>query len=105
MPELGQISDPCASALAGLAPFADDSGPRKGHRHIAGGRTSVRSALYMAALSASRCNPILRPYYQRLKTAGKHHKVALIATARKLLTTLNLNAGMKPRIFANGREF
>jgi transposase len=75
--------------LAGLAPFNEDSGPRKGQRHIAGGRASVRSALYMAAFNASRCDPILKPFYQRLRTAGKPFKVALIATARKLLTALN----------------
>jgi len=89
LPELGQLSSPSLAALAGLAPFNHDSGPRKGQRPIAGGRVSVRCALFMAALSAARCNPILKPFYQRLRQAGKHHKVALIATARKLLTTLN----------------
>ena len=104
LPELGTLTRGTIAALAGLAPFNDDSGPprgrrgiagaggrasRKGQRHIAGGRASVRSALYMAAFNAIRCNPILKPFYQRLRAAGKPFKVALIATARKLLTTLN----------------
>ena len=90
LPELGTLGRGQIAALAGLAPFADDSGPRRGQRHIAGGRASVRSALYMAAFNACRCNPILKTFYQRLRAAGKPFKVALIATARKLLTTLNL---------------
>ncbi len=89
LPELGTLSGQTIAALAGLAPFNDDSGPRKGQRHIAGGRASVRSALYMAAFNAIRYNPILKPFYERLRAAGKPFKVALIATARKLLTTLN----------------
>lgn len=89
LPELGAREGRTLAALAGLAPFNDDSGPRRGQRHIAGGRASVRSALYMAAFNAVRCNPVLKPFYQRLRTAGKPCKVALIATARKLLTTLN----------------
>ena len=89
LPELGQLSDRAIAALAGLAPFNDDSGPRKGQRRIAGGRPSVRSALYMAALSAIRFNPILKAFYQRLRSNSKPFKVALIASARKLLTALN----------------
>lgn len=89
LPELGSLGRGQIAALAGLAPFADDSGPRKGTRHIAGGRASVRSALYMAALTASRFNPVLKTFYARLRAAGKPCKVALVATARKLLTTLN----------------
>lgn len=89
LPELGTLSEGQIAALAGLAPFADESGPRQGRRHIAGGRASVRKALYMAALSAARCNPVLKAFYQRLRANGKAFKVALIATARKLLTTLN----------------
>jgi transposase len=89
LPELGTLSKQTIAALAGLAPFNDDSGPRRGTRHIAGGRTIVRSALYMAAFSASRCNPVLKPFFLRLRASGKPYKVALIATARKLLTTLN----------------
>src|SRR6185369_2525326 len=64
--EIGRINGKEATALAGLAPFADDSGPRQGQRHIRGGRANLRKALYMAALSASRCNPELRTFYQRL---------------------------------------
>lgn len=89
LPELGTLRGATIAALAGLAPFNDDSGPRKGQRRIAGGRASVRCALYMAAFSSIRCNPILKPFYLRLRAAGKPFKLALIATARKLLTTLN----------------
>jgi transposase len=99
LPELGTLPSKTIAALAGLAPFNDDSGPRHGLRHIAGGRTSVRSALYMAALSASRCNPVLKPFFLRLRNSGKPFKVALIATARKLLSTLNtslLNPNFSP---------
>lgn len=89
LPELGTREGRTLAALAGLAPFNDDSGPRRGQRRIAGGRASVRCALYMAAFNAIRYNPVLKPFYQRLRAAGKPFKVALIATARKLLTTLN----------------
>jgi transposase len=89
LPELGARAGRTLAALAGLAPFNDDSGPRRGQRRIAGGRASVRCALYMAAFNAIRYNPVLKPFYQRLRAAGKPFKVALIATARKLLTTLN----------------
>jgi transposase len=89
LPELGTGDGRALSALAGVAPFNDDSGPRKGQRRIAGGRAVVRSALYMAAFNAIRYNPVLKPFYERLRAAGKPFKVALIATARKLLTTLN----------------
>jgi transposase len=89
LPELGTLSKPQATALAGLAPFNRDSGAFRGTRAIRGGRIDVRNALFMAALSASRCNPPLRAFYQRLKAAGKHHKVALTAVMRKLLVHLN----------------
>ena len=89
LPELSSLSDGAIAALAGVAPFNADSGPHKGQRHIAGGRVSVRCALYMAAFNAIRFNPILKTFYLRLRNAGKPFKVALIATARKLLTTLN----------------
>jgi transposase len=89
LPEIGTLTRGTIAALAGLAPFNHDSGPRQGQRRIAGGRASVRSALYMAAFNAIRCNPVLKPFYQRLRIAGKPFKVALIAAARKLLTTLN----------------
>jgi len=90
LPELAEFNSQAIAALAGLAPFNDDSGPRRGVRHIAGGRPIVRSALYMAAFSASRCNPVLKPFFERMRTKGKPYKVAMIATARKLLTTLSI---------------
>ena len=87
--EIGRINGKEAAALAGLAPFADDSGPRQGHRRIQGGRANLRKALYMAAVSASRCNPELKTFYQRLRANGKTAKVAFIAVARKLLVLAN----------------
>jgi transposase len=87
--EIGQINGKEAAALAGLAPFADDSGSREGRRRIKGGRANLRRALYMAAVSASRCNPEMRQFYQRLREAGKPAKLALIATARKLVVLAN----------------
>lgn len=90
MPELGQISREEAAALAGLAPFDDDSGKHRGARHIAGGRDRLRHSLYAAALPAAfRWNPALMAMYARLVKAGKKHKVALIACARKLLIYAN----------------
>ena len=89
VPELGTLSGAKVSALAGLAPFADDSGPRKGCRHVRGGRADVRRALYLAALSARRfCTP-LREFADRLTKAGKKAKVVLVAVARKLLVIAN----------------
>lgn len=90
MPELGQISREEAAALAGLAPFDDDSGLRKGQRHIAGGRARVRRALYAAALPAAfRWNDALKALYTRLMAKGKAHKQALVACSRKLLIFAN----------------
>jgi transposase len=89
MPELGTLNRNQISALAGLAPFADDSGTRRGQRYIRGGRRSVRSGLYMAALVATRFNPILSGFYRRLRQNGKPPKVALTATMRKLLIAAN----------------
>jgi transposase len=90
MPEIGQITREQAAALAGLAPYDDDSGDHLGARHIAGGRERLRGALYNAALPASfRWNPQLMALYQRLIAAGKSHKLALIACARKLLVIIN----------------
>ena len=77
------------AALAGVAPFARDSGTLRGKRSVWGGRAPVRAVLYMAALSASRYNPTIRAFYQRLRAAGKPAKVALTACMRKLLTILN----------------
>lgn len=90
MPEIGQISREQAAALAGLAPYDDDSGDHAGARHIDGGRKRLREALYGAALAASfRWNPQLIVLYKRLIAAGKGHKRALIACARKLLIFIN----------------
>ena len=89
MPELGELNRRQAAALAGLAPFNRDSGSLTGKRAIFGGRRAVRCGLYMAALVAARRNPILAPFYQRLRQAGKPPKLALTATMRKLLIVLN----------------
>ena len=89
LPELGTLSDGQAAASAGLAPYHRDSGPRQGVRFIRGGRTTVRCALYMAAMSAIRHDAILRTFYQRLRAAGKLKMVALTAVMRKLVVLLN----------------
>jgi transposase len=89
MPELGELNRRQAAALAGLAPFNRDSGTVRGKRAIFGGRRAVRCGLYMAALVATRHNPILAHFYQRLRSAGKPPKLALTATMRKLLIVLN----------------
>jgi len=89
MPELGQLGPKQVAALAGLDPLNVDSGTYRGKRTIGGGRKRVRDALYMAALNAVRSNGVLKSFYQRLRTAGKPAKLALIAVARKLLTILN----------------
>jgi transposase len=88
-PELGTLSKREVAALVGVAPFNDDSGPRQGQRHIAGGRARLRSALYMAALTAIRHNPILHRFYQQLRRRHKPAKVALTAVIRKLAILLN----------------
>lgn len=89
MPELGSLNRGGAAALAGLAPWTRDSGTMKGKRCIGGGRAQVRPVLYMAALSASRCNPILAPFYAGLVNRNKPKKVALTAVMRKLLLHMN----------------
>lgn len=89
MPELGSLSDEGAAALAGVAPYNCESGPWKGTRRIRGGRAPVRCALYMAALSAVRFDPILHAFHQRLVAAGKKPLVALTASMRKLIVLLN----------------
>ena len=89
MPELGTLSRQAAASLAGLAPFNKDSGNQRGQRHISGGRSAVRAALYMATLTALRFNPVIAEDFQRLSAAGKPHKVAHTACMRKLLTILN----------------
>jgi len=89
MPELGQINRQQVAALAGLAPWTRQSGTMKGMRCIGGGRPEVRLALYMAALSAARCNSVLKPFYQRLRAKEKPAKVALTAVMRRLLVYMN----------------
>ena len=89
VPELGKLSGREVSALVGVAPINRDSGTMRGKRAIFGGRPDVRRVLFMAALVASRHNPVIKVFYQRLLAAGKPKKVALVACMRKLLTILN----------------
>ena len=89
LPELGTLNRKKIAALVGVAPLNRDSGLQRGKRSIWGGRTTVRAALYMAALVAARHNPVIRALYRRLVAAGKAKKVALVACMRKLLTILN----------------
>ncbi len=89
VPELGHIESAQLSVLVGVAPFAHDSGADLRPRHIRGGRAVVRHVLYMAALCAIRCNPILAAFYRRLRQAGKPPKVGIVAVMRKLLVLLN----------------
>jgi transposase len=90
MPELGQVSNKIAAALLGTAPYDNDSGRRRGERHIKGGRRRVRNLFYMACLgAATRHNPMLKAFYQRLLAKGKEKKVALVACMRKLIVILN----------------
>lgn len=89
MPELGSCDRKEIAALAGLAPFNHDSGRKQGKRMIRGGRSSVRSVLYMATITATRFNPVIKSMYERLLKAGKQKKVAITACMRKLLTILN----------------
>jgi transposase len=89
LPELGLLDRRAIAALAGLAPMNRDSGTLRGRRMITGGRPTVRRALYMATVSALRCNPIIAGFYARLTAHGRPNKVALIAAMRKLLTILN----------------
>ncbi len=89
LPELGQLGRREIAALAGLAPFTRQSGKWRGKSFIGGGRTAVRTALFMGAFVAKRHNPVLKAFFDRLVAAGKPKMVALIAVARKLLTILN----------------
>jgi transposase len=89
LPELGRLSHKQIAALVGVAPLARDSGTLRGKRLVWGGRATVRTALYLAALSGCRWNPVLRVFFDRLRAAGKPPKVALVACARKLLVILN----------------
>lgn len=89
LPELGRLNRREIAALVGVAPMANDSGARHGRRRVQGGRFEIRRVLYMAALAATRHNPTIKAFYERLLAAGKLPKVALVACMRKLLTTLN----------------
>ena len=89
LPELGRLGKRTLSALVGVAPFNRDSGSIRGKRQVRGGRSAVRGILYMAALTGSRFNPILKAFYARLLAAGKPKKLALTAVAHKLLIILN----------------
>ena len=91
MPELGQVSNEVAAALLGVAPYDDDSGKRRGVRHIQGGCRKVRNTFYMACVGAARLhNPMLKAFYDRLTAKGKEPKVALTACMRKLIVILNV---------------
>ena len=89
LPELGLLDRKEIAALVGVAPISHDSGKWQGKRFVQGGRPVVRTALYMAALSASRYNPVIQKFYQSLVARGKPKKVALTACMRKLLVILN----------------
>ena len=91
MPELGHANDKIVAALLGVAPYDDDSGRRRGERHIKGGRRRTRNAFYMACLgAATQHNPVLKAFYDRLVAKGKEKKVALTACMRKLICILNV---------------
>jgi transposase len=89
LPELGRLNPKKIAALAGVAPFNNDSGKRRGTRQTWGGRATLRSVLYMAAVTGARHNPVLKRFYQRLIDLGKEPKVALVACIRKMLTWAN----------------
>lgn len=92
LPELGSLDRRAIAALVGVAPFNRDSGVFRGRRTIWGGRAQVRHIVYMAATTATRSNPVIREFYQRLIARGKPHKVAMVACMRKMLTILNAMA-------------
>jgi transposase len=89
LPELGSMSRKQVAALVGVAPYTFESGKLKGKRCIWGGRAPVRHVLYLAAMSASNWNPVLKAFHNRLRAAGKLHKVAVVAVMRKMITMLN----------------
>jgi transposase len=89
LPELGRLCHGQSAAFVGVAPLNRDSGPQRRRHALWGGRRAVRTALSMGTLRATRCNPIIRAFYERLLAAGKAKKVALVACMRKLLTILN----------------
>jgi transposase len=83
------LNNRAISALVGVAPINRDSGKLRGKRRIQGGRASIRTVLYMATLSATQCNPIIKAFYRKLVAQGKHKKVAITACMRKMITILN----------------
>jgi len=89
LPEIGTLSNKEIGALVGVAPMNRDSGSMRGKRKIKGGRASVRTMLYMATLSATQCNPVIKHFYKKLVDQGKHKKVAIVACMRKFITILN----------------
>ena len=89
LPELGNLNNKQIAALVGLAPFNRDSGALRGRRRIRGGRSSVRTILFMAMLTSIQHNPVIRQMFQRLVAAGKHKKLALTACMRKMIIILN----------------
>ena len=89
LPELGDLNKNQVAALVGVAPINRDSGKLRGKRRVQGGRANVRTVLYMATLSATLCNPVIRSFYKRLVAQGKHKKVAITACMRKFITILN----------------
>src|SRR3954453_9088146 len=102
MPELGQVNNKIGAALLGAAPYDDDSGCRRGERHIKGGRRKVRNVFYMACLgAATRHNPVLKAFYNRLIAKGKEKKVALVACMRKLIVILNTMIARREKWDAN----
>jgi transposase len=102
MPELGHVSNKIAASLLGVAPYDDDSGQRRGDRHIKGGRRKVRNLFYMACLgAATRHNPVIKAFYDRLIDKGKKPKVALTACMRKLIGILNTMIARRQKWDAN----
>lgn len=89
LPEIGTLNNKEIGALVGVAPMNRDSGSLRGKRKIKGGRASVRTMLYMATLSATQCNPVIKHFYKKLVEQGKHKKVAIVACMRKFITILN----------------
>ena len=89
LPELGSLNKKEIAALVGVAPMNRDSGKLRGKRRVQGGRASVRTVLYMATLSATQCNPVIKDFYNKLVKQGKHKKVAITACMRKFITMLN----------------
>lgn len=102
LPELGRLNRKAIAKLVGVAPLNDDSGTRQGYRRTKGGRADLRGILYMATLVAIRREPLIQPFYERLRRAGKPAKVALVACMRKLLTVLNARVRDEQQLAGTG---